>query len=59
MRHYDAHLNEEDLLLAIDGELSGSHAEQVEGAFGGVLGLPRTEAESEKDDWKSGCGSSR
>lgn len=30
MRHYDAHLNEEDLLLAIDGELSGSHAEQVE-----------------------------
>jgi hypothetical protein len=30
MRHYDAHLNEEDLLLAIDGELAGSRAEQVE-----------------------------
>ena len=30
MRHYDSHLNEEDLLLAIDGELSGSRAEQVE-----------------------------
>jgi anti-sigma factor RsiW len=30
MRHYDAHLSEEDLLLAIDGELSGSRAEQVE-----------------------------
>jgi len=30
MRQYDSHLNEEDLLLAIDGELSGGRAEQVE-----------------------------
>jgi anti-sigma factor RsiW len=30
MRHYSAHLNEEDLLMAIDGELAGSRAEQVE-----------------------------
>src|ERR1700722_277685 len=30
MRHYESHLSEEDLLLAIDGELSGSRAEQVE-----------------------------
>ena len=30
MRHYDSHLSEEDLLLAIDGELAGSRAEQVE-----------------------------
>ena len=30
MRHYEAHLNEEDLLLAIDGELAGARAEQAE-----------------------------
>jgi anti-sigma factor RsiW len=30
MRHYDAHLNEEDLLLAIAGELPGSRAEQID-----------------------------
>jgi Putative zinc-finger len=30
MRHDDSHLSEEDLLLAIDGELAGSRAEQVE-----------------------------
>src|SRR5579871_1236342 len=30
MPHHDPHLNEEDLLLAIDGELSASRADQVE-----------------------------
>lgn len=30
MRQYDSHLNEDDLLLSIDSELSGSRAEQVE-----------------------------
>jgi hypothetical protein len=30
MRHFEKHLNDEELLLAIDGELSGSHAKRGE-----------------------------
>src|ERR1700722_18714790 len=30
MHHSESHLNDEELLLAIDGELSGSRAEEVE-----------------------------
>ena len=30
MHHFEAHLNDEELLLAIDGELSGSRGEEVE-----------------------------
>ncbi len=30
MHHFESHLNDEELLLAIDGELSGSRGEKVE-----------------------------